>query len=57
MLIVKVYRVFPSDYKLTASSRAFQFHWINTGDSGRVVISFMQVGTYPTKNFATFGPL
>src|SRR5262249_35286343 len=26
------------------------------GDSGPVVTPFMQVGTYPTRNFATLGP-
>ena len=27
------------------------------GDSGEVVTPFVQVGTYPTRNFATLGPL
>ncbi len=27
------------------------------GDSSQVVTPFMQVGTYPTRNFATLGPL
>ena len=27
-----------------------------TGDSGAVVTPFMQDGTYPPMNFATFGP-
>ena len=40
----------------SASSRKGQFHWIDTGDSGEVVISFMQDGTYPPRNFATLGP-
>jgi hypothetical protein len=54
--IVKVHRVFPSNWKKTASSRSFQFHWVQVGDSGEVVTPFMQVGTYPTRNFATLGP-
>ena len=41
---------------MSASSRTIQFHWICIGDSGEVVTPFMHVGTYPTKNFATFGP-
>ena len=48
--------VFPSSRRYSASSRRFQFHWDDSGDSGEVVTPFMQVGTYPTKNFATFGP-
>ncbi len=46
-----------SIHKPTASSRYFQFHWFDIRDSGTVVIPFMQVGTYPTRNFATLGPL
>ena len=55
-VIVKVHGVFPSNCKQPASSRAFQFHQACVGDSGEVVTPFMQVGTYPTRNFATFGP-
>lgn len=51
-----MYRVFPSSCKIFASSRKIQFHRINTGDSERVVIPIVQVGTYPTRNFATFRP-
>ncbi len=54
---VKVHGVFPSCRRYPASSRGFQFHWACAGDSGEVVTPFMQVGTYPTRNFATFGPL
>ena len=43
--------------KFFASSQKAQFNRVNAGDSGEVVMSFMQVGTYPTKNFATFEPL
>ena len=39
-----------------ASSRQVQFHWVNIGDSGEVVMPFMQDGTYPPRNFATLGP-
>ena len=55
-IIVKVHGVFPSSCKKPASSRVFQFHQDCVGDSGEVVTPFMQVGTYPTRNFATFGP-
>ena len=51
-----MHRVFPSHYNYFASSRKIQFHWNNTGDSEKVVTPFMQVGTYPTRNFATLGP-
>ena len=54
--IVKVHRVFSSYCKYSASARRIQFHWTYIGDSGEVVTPFMQVGTYPTRNFATFGP-
>jgi len=52
-----VYRVFPSYYKIIASSRLIQFHLVNIGDSKRVVIPLVQVRTYLTRNFATFRPL
>ena len=54
--IVKVHRVFSSYDKYSASARKFQFHWTYIGDSGEVVTPFMQVGNYPTRNFATLGP-
>lgn len=57
MSIVKVYRVFPSIHFKTVSSQLIQLHFINTGDSGEVVTPFMHVGTYPTRYFATLGPL
>jgi len=53
---VKVHGVFPSSHKDFASSRRFQFHWVNIGDSKAVVTPFMQDGTYPPRDFATFGP-
>jgi len=51
-----VHGVFPSNCKKPVSSRACQVHQACVGDSGGVVTPFMQVGTYPTRNFATFGP-
>jgi len=57
MYIVKVHRVFPSHRKYFASSQKFQFHCVNTGDSEKVVKSFMQVDNYSTRNFATLGSL
>src|SRR3546814_4401249 len=40
----------------SASSQLIQFHRVYVGDSGAIVTPFLQVGTYPTRNFATFGP-
>jgi len=54
---VKVHRVSPSICFKIASARLFQFHLVDYGDSGEIVTSFMRVGNYPTRNFATFGPL
>jgi len=56
MDIVKVHRVFPSNYILIASSQLIQFHRDSIGDSKTIVTPFMQDGTYPPRNFATFGP-
>jgi len=56
MFLVKVHRVFPSRRINKASSPRFQFHKELTGDSGAVVTPFMQDGTYPPMNFATFRP-
>ena len=56
MITVKVHGVFPSNYKESASSRTFQFHQVHVGDSEEVITPFMQVGTYPTRSFATLGP-
>jgi len=52
-----VQRVLPSSRNNPASSREIQFHWIHIGDSRGIMTPFMQVGTYPTKNFATLEPL
>jgi len=51
-----VHGVFPSSHNVSASARTIQFHRKYEGDSGEVVIPFMHVGTYPTRNFATLGP-
>ena len=51
-----MHRVFPSSCRKAASSQPVQFQWAHVGDSGEVVTPFMRVGTYPTRNFATFGP-
>ena len=53
---VKVHGVFPSSRGYVASSPRLQFHRVPRGDSAPVVAPFMQVGTYPTRNFATLGP-
>src|SRR4051794_26943025 len=53
---VKVHGVFPSDRGYVVSSPRLQFHRVPRGDSAPVVTPFMQVGTYPTRNFATLGP-
>src|SRR6266446_1701627 len=56
-LTVKVHRVFPSYCGQAASSPPLQFRRDPLRDSGSVVTRFVQVGTYPTRNFATLGPL
>ena len=56
MILVKVHRVFPSHCTLSAFSPRIQFHRIIIGDREAVVTPFMQDGTYPPRNFATFGP-
>ena len=49
--------VFPSNCKESASSRIVQIRQVYIRDRKEVVTPFVQVGTYPTRNFATFGPL
>src|SRR5216117_1344592 len=49
---VKVHGVFPSSHGYSASSPGLQFHRIPRCDSAQVVTPFVQVGTYPTRNFA-----
>ena len=56
-LTVKVHRVFPSYCGHAASSPQLQFRRDPLRDSRSVVTRFVQVGTYPTRNFATLGPL
>ncbi len=56
-LTVKVHRVFPSYCGHAASSPQLQFRREPLRDSRSVVTRFVQVGTYPTRNFATLGPL
>ena len=54
--VVKVHGVFPS----TAGARIFtggSVSLVYVGDSGEVVTPFVRVKTYPTRNFATLGPL
>src|SRR6218665_3186878 len=54
---VKVHGVFPSFRGEIASSQTFQLRLVSGGDSVAIVTPFVQVGTYPTRNFATLGPL
>ncbi|GER41698.1 transducin family protein / WD-40 repeat family protein [Striga asiatica] len=55
--IVKVHGVLPSSRWYSASSRRIQFHRVHVGDSGAVVIPFVQVATNATRNFVTLGQL
>jgi hypothetical protein len=54
---VKLHGVFLSCRGSPASSRAPQFHRALRRDTGQVVTPFMQVGIYPTRDFATLGIL
>ena len=54
---VKLHGVFLSCRGSPASSRAPQFHRALRRDTGQVVTPFMQVGIYPTRDFATLGTL
>ena len=49
---VKVHGVFSSSCGIAASSPLLQFHRVTRRDSGQIVTWFVQVGTYPTRNFA-----
>src|SRR5215211_7256624 len=40
----------------TPISPRLQFHRADGRDSAQIVTPFVQVGTYPTRNFATLGP-
>ena len=50
--IVKVHGVFPSSCGQPASSPALQVRRASRQDSRTFVTPFVQVGTYPTRNFA-----
>ncbi len=52
--IVKVHGVFPSSCGQPASSPALQVRRVSRQDSRTFVTPFVQVGTYPTRNFAQF---
>ena len=54
---VKLHGVFLSCRGLAASSRPVQFRRALCRDSAQIVTPFVRVGTYPTRNFATLGPL
>ena len=54
---VKLHGVFLSCRGMPESSRARQFRRSLRRDSAQVVTPFVRVGTYPTRNFATLGPL
>ena len=50
--IVKVHGVFPSSCGQPASSPALQVRRVTRQDSRSIITPFVQVGTYPTRNFA-----
>jgi hypothetical protein len=54
---VKLHGVFLSCCRVAASSRPLQFRRGLRRDSAQIVTPFVRVGTYPTRNFATLGPL
>lgn len=54
---VKLHGVFLSFCGSSESARTFQFRRGPGRDSAQVVTPFVRVGTYPTRNFATLGPL
>jgi hypothetical protein len=54
---VKLHGVFLSCRGKAASSRPLQFRRGLRRDSAQIVTPFVRVGTYPTRNFATLGPL
>ena len=56
-VIVKVHGVFLSCRGKSESSPMLLFRRAYGRDSSQVVTPFVQVGTYPTRNFATLGPL
>ncbi len=56
-VVVKLHGVFLSCRGEPVSSRVLQFRRVLCRDSAQVVTPFVRVGTYPTRNFATLGPL
>src|SRR4029450_2352421 len=54
---VKLPGVFLSCHGSTVSSPSLQFRRVPCRDSAQIVQPFVRVGTYPTRNFATLGPL
>ena len=56
-VVVKLHGVFLSCRGKPVSSRVLQFRRVLCRDSAQVVTPFVRVGTYPTRNFATLGPL
>lgn len=54
MGIVKMHRVLLSNQEDSASARRVQIHRAYLGDRGALVVPFMQVCNYQTRNFATF---
>jgi hypothetical protein len=56
-VVVKLHGVFLSCRGKPVSSRVLQFRRAPCRDSAQVVTPFVRVGTYPTRNFATLGPL
>src|SRR5436189_5437718 len=56
-VVVKLHGVFLSCRGEPVSSRVLQFRRAPCRDSAQVVTPFVRVGTYPTTNFCTFGPL
>ena len=55
--VEKLHGVFLSCYGLAASSPPSQFHRAPGRDTAQIVMPFVRVGTYPTRNFATLGLL
>ncbi len=54
---VKLHGVFLSCHMSPVSAPVFQFRRVPRRDSAQIVLPFVRVGTYPTRNFATLGPL
>ncbi len=54
---VKLHGVFLSCRGSAVSSPPLQFRRVPRRDSAQIVLPFVRVGTYPTRNFATLGPL